>query len=372
LIVGLISLAIVILCREYLPRVPGPLAAVIFGIAAVALFDLGSGGVDIVGEVAPGLPSFGLPDAAVGDYLAIAGPAAGVMLVGFAEGLGAAKTYATRHHYEIDPNRELIGLGAANLGSGLSGGMVVNGSLSKTAVNGSAGAQSQMSGVVVAVLTIVTLLFLTGLFADLPEATLAGIVIAAIVELIDIDSLKELYRTYTERLGRIYGFAARPDFIAALAAMLGVLIFDTLPGLIIGIITSILLLVYRTSRPNVAALGLQPGTDVYVDTDRHRNAVATPGVEVVRVESGLFFANAEFIRTHIRGLAAKEGTRAVIIDAETIPFIDITSVRMLDELGEDLASTGVRFALAKDIGQVRDLLPPDAGEGNVPLYDTHR
>jgi MFS superfamily sulfate permease-like transporter len=229
LIVGLISLAIVILCREYLPRVPGPLAAVIFGIAAVALFDLGSGGVDIVGEVAPGLPSFGLPDAAVGDYLAIAGPAAGVMLVGFAEGLGAAKTYATRHHYEIDPNRELIGLGAANLGSGLSGGMVVNGSLSKTAVNGSAGAQSQMSGVVVAVLTIVTLLFLTGLFADLPEATLAGIVIAAIVELIDIDSLKELYRTYTERLGRIYGFAARPDFIAALAAMLGVLIFDTLP-----------------------------------------------------------------------------------------------------------------------------------------------
>jgi MFS superfamily sulfate permease-like transporter len=95
-------------------------------------------------------------------------------------------------------------------------------------------------------------------------------------------------------------------------------------------------------------------------------------VEVVRVESGLFFANAEFIRTHIRGLATKEGTRAVIIDAETIPFIDITSVRMLDELGEDLASTGVRFALAKDIGQVRDLLPPDAGEGNVPLYDTHR
>jgi MFS superfamily sulfate permease-like transporter len=248
--------------------------------------------------------------------------------------------------------------------------MVVNGSLSKTAVNGTAGAQSQMSGVVVAVLTIVTLLFLTGLFADLPEATLAAIVIAAIVELIDIDSLRELYRTYSERLGRIYGFAARPDFIAAVAAMLGVLIFDTLPGLFIGIITSILLMVYRSSRPNIAALGISPGTNVYVDTDRHPNAVATPGVEVLRVESGLYFANAEFVRTHIQDLASRGGTSAVIIDAETIPFVDITSVRMLDELGETLASSGVRLALAKDIGQVRDLLPAKGATEKVEVYDT--
>jgi high affinity sulfate transporter 1 len=370
LIVGLISLAIVILCREYLHRIPGPLLAVAFGILAVALLGLDDQGVDIVGEIESGLPTPGLPDAELDHYLAIAGAAAGVMLVGFAEGLGAAKTYATRHHYEIDANRELIGLGAANLGSGLSGGMVVNGSLSKTAVNGTAGAQSQMSGVVVAVLTIVTLLFLTGLFADLPEATLAAIVIAAIVELIDIDSLRELYRTYSERLGRIYGFAARPDFIAAVAAMLGVLIFDTLPGLFIGIITSILLMVYRSSRPNIAALGISPGTNVYVDTDRHPNAVATPGVEVLRVESGLYFANAEFVRTHIQDLASRGGTSAVIIDAETIPFVDITSVRMLDELGETLASSGVRLALAKDIGQVRDLLPAKGATEKVEVYDT--
>jgi MFS superfamily sulfate permease-like transporter len=227
-----------------------------------------------------------------------------------------------------------------------------------------------MSGVVVAALTIVTLLFLTGLFADLPEATLAAIVIAAIVELVDIDSLRELYRTYSERLGRIYGFAARPDFIGAVAAMLGVLIFDTLPGLFIGIITSILLMVYRSSRPNIAALGTSPGTNVYVDTDRHPDAVATPGVEILRVESGLFFANAEFVRTHIQALASKRGTRAVIIDAETIPFVDITSVRMLDALGGTLASGGVRLALAKDIGQVRDLLPSESEAGNVEVYDT--
>jgi high affinity sulfate transporter 1 len=370
LIVGLISLSIVVLCREYLPRVPGPLLAVVFGIVAVALLGLAEQGVDIVGAIESGLPTLGLPEADLNHYLAIAGAAAGVMLVGFAEGLGAAKTYAARHHYEIDANRELIGLGAANLGSGLSGGMVVNGSLSKTAVNGSAGAQSQMSGVVVAVLTIVTLLFLTGLFADLPEATLAAIVIAAIVELVDIDSMRELYHTYTERLGRIYGVAARPDFIAATAAMLGVLIFDTLPGLLIGIVTSILLLVYRSSRPNIATLGVPPGAQVYVDTDRHSEAVATPGVEVLRVESGLFFANAEYVRSHIQGLASRGGTRGVIIDAENIPFVDITSVRMLDELGDNLAANGVRLALAKDIGQVRDLLPPESATSSVEVYGT--
>jgi MFS superfamily sulfate permease-like transporter len=188
--------------------------------------------------------------------------------------------------------------------------------------------------------------------------------------LVDIDSLRALYRNYTERLGRIYGFAARPDFIAALAALLGVLLFDTLPGLFIGIIVSILLILYRSSRPNIATLGTQPGTDVYVDTDRHPQAITASGVEVLRVESGLFFANAEFVRTHIQALASRPGTSAVVIDAETIPFVDVTSVKMLNELAETLDADGVRLALAKDIGQVRDLLPPESRAGNVEVYGT--
>ena len=256
LIVGLLSLAIVFGLRRFAPVVPGSLAAVIFGVVAVKLFDLADKGVEIVGDIASGLPSLGLPDGVgADDFLRSAGAAAGIMLVGFAEGLGAAKTYAAREHYEIDANRELLGLGAANLGSGLSSGMVVNGSLSKTAVNGSAGARSQTSGIAVAALTIVTLLFLTGLFEDLPEATLAAVVIAAVFELVDIRALQGFYALYTQRLGRIYGAAARPDFIAAMAAMLGVLIFDTLPGLVIGVIVSLLLLLYRASKPYVAELG---------------------------------------------------------------------------------------------------------------------
>ena len=149
------------------------------------------------------------------DYGDLAG-AVGRMLVGFAEGLGAAKTYAARDHYDIDANRELIGLGGANLASGLSSGMVVNGSVSKTAVNGSAGARTQLAGLVVAVLTIVTLLVLTGLFESLPEATLAAIVIAAVIELVDVPALTGLYRIYASPSRLL----ARPDFVAALAAML--------------------------------------------------------------------------------------------------------------------------------------------------------
>ena len=223
-----------------------------------------------MGHIESGLPSIGLPDELdLNDYLATTASAVGVMLVGFAEGLAAAKTYAARDHYEIDPNRELIGLGAANIGAGLCQGMVVGGSLSKTAVNASAGARSQMSAIAAAGATVITLLFLTSLFEDLPEATLGAVVIASLLELVDVESLVKLYRLSTRRLGKIYGVAARPDFIAAMAAMFGVLIFDTLPGLFIGITVSLVLLVYRASHPHVATPGRVPGSDLYTDVDRH-------------------------------------------------------------------------------------------------------
>ena len=206
------------------------------------------------------------------------------MLVGFAEGLGAAKTYAAKEGYDIDANKELLGLGVANVGAGLGSGMVVNGSLSKTAVNGSAGAKSQLSPLTAAVLTLVTLLFLTGIFEKLPEATLAAIVVAAVVELVDIASLRRLWRVRTGRLARIYQVTSRADFMGAITAMLGVLIFDTLPGLVIGICVSLLLLLARTSRPHLAVLapvaktgpGQNAGT-AWVDTERHPDVQPVAG-----------------------------------------------------------------------------------------------
>jgi high affinity sulfate transporter 1 len=370
LLVGLLSLALVVGLKEYVPVVPGSLIAVLLGIAAVHLFDLDQHGVEIVGDIQSGLPSFGLPDVAAHRYLDVAPAAIGVMLVGFAESLGAAKTYAARNHYEIDVNRELIGLGAANLGSGLSSGMVVNGSLSKTAVNASAGARSQLSGLAVAALTVVTLLFLTGLFEDLPEATLAAVVIAALVELVDVRALVALYRLHTKGLGRIYGIAARPDFIAAIAAMLGVLVFDTLPGLFIGIAVSLLLLLYRASRPNVAILGRVPGVPgQYTDVARHPENEPVPGIVVLRPESGLFFANADAVRDHIRG-AVTPDTTGIVLDAATMPYIDVTAATMLGELASDLERDGIRFVLARDIGQVRDLIGRTGAGGVLRAYPT--
>ncbi|NKY43127.1 SulP family inorganic anion transporter [Nocardia cerradoensis] len=368
-VVGFVSLAIVLVVKRWLPLVPGSLLAVLIGIGAVAVFDLDERGVAIVGHIDAGLPALGLPDGLdVSNYIDLLGPAVGVLLIGFAEGLGAAKTYAAKAGYQIDANRELLGLGAANLGAGLASGMVVNGSLSKTAVNGSAGAKSQGSGLVVAALTVLTLLFLTGLFENLPEATLAGVVIAAVIELVDFAALRRLYRVWTQRLGGIYGKAARADFAAAVAAMIGVLLFDTLPGLLIGIGISMLLLVYRTSRPHVAPV-VRSGT-LWLDADRHPELTQRPDLVVVRVESGLFFANADYVRGRIEQLCT-DRTRLVVLDAETSPSIDVTAAAMLADLRDDLGRRHIDFRIARSIGQFGDALgTAEAQTTPVGLYPT--
>jgi SulP family sulfate permease len=207
------------------------------------------------------------------------------------------------------------------------------------------------------VLTIVTLLALTRLFEDLPVATLAAIVVAAVVDLIDVPALLSLYRAYSRRLGRQFGLVARPDFIAAMAALLGVLIFDPLPGLFIGITVSLLLLVYRASRPYVATLGKTAGPDgQYRDLDRHPDARTPEHIAVLRAESGLYFANAYSVRTRILQAATPEHIRAVVLDAETTPFVDVTSARMLADRTEELHARGVQLMIAREIGQVRDVL----------------
>ena len=357
LLVGVSSLVVILGLRRVAPAVPGYLVAVVLGIAAVKVFSLDQHGVEIVGSIKSGLPSFAIPSVRASDVGALAAGGVGLMLVGFAEGLAAAKTYAAREHEQIDANRELLGLGAANLASAASSGMVVAGSLSKTAVNASTGARSQLSGLIVAALTVVTLLALTGLFEDLPVATLAAIVVAAVIDLIDATVLVSLYRASSRRLGREYGVVARPDFIAAIAALLGVTVFDPLPGLFIGITVSLLLLIYRASRPYVATLGRTPGPDgQYRDVDRHPDARTPDHVAVLRVESSLYFANADAVRARILQAATGEHIRAVVLDAETIPFIDVTSARMLADLTDELRERSVQLLIAREVGQLRDVV----------------
>jgi high affinity sulfate transporter 1 len=354
LLVGILSLTAIVGLRRLAPGVPGSLLTVAGGIAAVSAFDLD---VPTVGSIASGLPSLGLPDIDLADAGRLAGGAVGVMLIGFAEGLGAAKAYATRDSPRVDANRELLALGGANIASGMASGMVVSGSLSKTAVNAAAGARSQVSGLSAAVLTVVALLFLTAPFEDLPQATLAAVVIAAVAELVDVRALAELYDTYTRRLGRQFGWVARPDFLAAVATLLGVLILGSLPGLFIGIGVSMLLLIYRASRPYVAELGRTPGPGgAFHDVERHRDARAPDGVVVLRIESGLYFANAENVRSRIAETAGADGVRAVVIDAETTPFVDVSAARMLVAVHDELQASGIRLVLARSVGQVRDVL----------------
>ena len=363
LLVGIGSLAVVLGLPLVAPAIPGALVAVVLGIGVVKLFDLGSHGVAIVGSINPGLPSVALPNVSLDRFGGLMAAALGVMLVGFAESLGTAKTFAERDNREIDANRELIGLGVANLGAGISGGFAVNGSLSKTAVNSTAGGRTQLVGLIVAGLTILTLLLLTGYFESLPVATLAAVVIAALVELIDFSTLRDFYRVYSKRLGRAYGFAARVDFIAAVAAMLGVMVFGILAGLFTGVVISLLLLLYRASRPPVAELGRVPGASGhYSDLDRHPDNRRVEGIAVLRIEGGLFFANATPIAAEIRRAARRDDVHAVVIDAETMPFIDVTAAQILDQLARELRADGVRLVIARNIGQVRDVIHAAPGE----------
>lgn len=371
--VGLASLAALVVVRRTMPFLPGSLVVVLLAIGAAVLFGLGDRGLAVVGHIDAGLPRVGLPDVTGPQFAELLGGAVGLMLVGFAEGLGAAKTYAASRGYDVDPNRELAGLGIANLGSGVLSGMVVNGSLSKTAVNASAGARSQVSALTAAALTILTLLFLTGIFEQLPLATLAAVVVVAVVELVDVRSLRRLWRVRTGRMVHFYQVTARADFMAAGAALLGVLIFDTLPGLVIGIAVSLVLLLARTSRPRVAVLapvGDEPGRP-WVDAERNPSYATVPGVLAVRVEGPLMFANAEYVRTRIRELAAAApGLRLVVLDGRATPSVDVTAAAMLVQLRGDLRRDGADLALAEGIGQVRDILARVGSEGEPVLFTT--
>lgn len=356
LAVGAASLVLLLVLRRRWPAAPAALLTVAFGVAAVRALGLAADGVAVVGPISGGLPSFGLPDASLADYRSLVPGALGIMLVAFAESFAAARAWARRGDPEIEPDRELVALGAANLGSGLAGGFVVSGSLSKTAVNVGAGARTKLSGLIVAGLTIVTLLALTDLFEDLPEATLAAVVIGAVVDLIDLPSLARFYRTFAGRSAAPFSLAVRPDFVAAVAALVGVLILGVLPGLFVGVGVSLLLLIYRASRPHIARLGRAPGSLQYTDIRRHPENVPPDGVVVLRVESPLFFANARVVRAAIEQAAREPGVGAVVLDAETVPTIDVTAAHMLAEVVEDLERDGVHLLLARDVSGVRDVL----------------
>jgi high affinity sulfate transporter 1 len=337
LAIGVGALALLLAVERFAARLPGGLIALLAGILLSGALHLSQHGVDIVGRVPSGLPTPRIPSVDAGDVAALVAAAAGMLLVIFSESLGAAENFATKHGYRIDPDQELIALGVANLGSGLFGGLAGGGSLSQSAVNEGAGARSELSPLLAAVLILVTVLVLTPLFKNLPEAVLAALIIHAVSHLWKVASFR---RYYGER---------HVEFWLGLATLIGVITLDVLPGLVIGVTSMLLLVVYRASRPHVAVLGRVPGVaGAYGDVERHPAYERVPEVLVLRLDAPLFYANATPVRDRVERLVGGCTTppRAVVLEGGATIELDITSAEMLARLTATLHSAGIDFALA--------------------------
>jgi MFS superfamily sulfate permease-like transporter len=337
LAVGIGGLVLLFGIGRLAPRVPGGLLALVLGITISAALDLAQHGVAIVGDVPSGLPSASVPDIKSEDIATLMAAAAGMVLVIFSESLGAAQAFATKYGYEVDPNQELIALGAANGGSGFLGGLAAGGSLSQSAVNEGAGARSQVSPLLSSGLILVTVLFLTPLFKNLPEAVLAALIIHAVSHLWKVKQFRLFYRVQ------------RAEFWLGIATLAGVTLIDVLPGLLIGVLAMLLLVIYNASRPHLGVLGAAPGVPgAYGDVERHPDYQRVPGLLVMRLEAPLFYANATLVRDRVKYLVGVSDPlpRAVILELIANPALDITSAEMLEQLIVTLRSAGVDVALA--------------------------
>ncbi len=337
LLVGAAALAILFAGERWFPRVPGGLVVLVLGIAVSASLDLAGHGVDVVGKLPSGLPSVSIPHPASGDIAPLIAGAAGMLLVIFSESLGAASNFAAKYGYEIDPDQELIALGVANAGSGLLGGLGAGGSLSQSAVNEGAGARSEVSPLIATLLALVTVLVLTPVFKDLPEAVLAALIIHAVSHLWKVAE----FRRYRHE---------RPlEFWVGIGTGVGVITLDVLPGLVIGVVAMLLFVVYAASRPHLSVLGRVPGVqDAYGDIGRHPGYDPVPGLLVIRLEAPMFYANASLVCDTVKRLAgASPPPRAVIVDFGPNSDLDITSAENLLELVRTLRSGGILLALAE-------------------------
>lgn len=345
LAVGATAIALMFLLGAVAPRIPSALVVLVLGILSVSWFGLGQHGVETVGTIRAGMPSLSLPRVGEEDVSDIFIGTIGIVLVLIAEALAAARTFAAKNNYEIVPNQELCAMGAANLASGLFGGMIVGGGMSGTAANDSSGARTQLSTITASVSVGLTLAFLLPLFRNLPEAVLGAIVVHAVAHLADVKTLKHYVHLKT---GSIW---------AALAALLGVLQMGILKGLIFAVGLTLVSLMHKLSTPQDSVLGRLPGSDHFVDVTRYPEAEQVPGLLIFRPNGVIFFANANRVHNRIRELvkSAGESLGTIILNLEASPQIDITGLEMLILLREELQASGIDLYFARVTDPVRDL-----------------
>jgi len=372
-LVGAGSLVLLLVLEHFLPKVPAAIVIVVLATLLTYLIGLADHGLAVVGHIPGGLPGWQLTGLSLEDVYHLLPGALAVALVGYTESIAVAKAEAARLDYEIDANQEMIANGVANLGAGLLQGFAVNGSLSKSAAGEAAGGKTQVVALICAVLTLATLLFLTGLFAYLPEATLGAIVIVALRKYFSLAGLARLYRV------------RRADFVLSASALVGVLLFGVLPGVVIGVVLSLALLIMRESSPNSAVLGRRPGGDDFADLVTHPDYVVIPGLLIYRFDGPLVFPNAERFAHEVRALVKagtpavfvgtdspvsetaapdaapgpREPVRALIVDLEATADMDTTAADQFADLVTALRRSDVRVMLARLHGFLRDFMEKD-------------
>jgi len=341
-VLGVGALAALIVLRHFAPRVPWALLVAAVSVGLSRAFDLEAHGVPVIADVPSGLPSVGLPALGPGEIGVLSSGAAALALIAIAESIGAARSLAAERGYRIDPNQELVAIGASNVAAGFLQGFPVDASLSRSAVASDAGVRTRLSGLFVAVLLVATMLFLTPLFDGLPQATLAAIIIAAVSGLVDWRGFRTIWRLDpSDAQLAVVGFAA--------VTLLGVL-----PGILVAVVASLLALVRRAYRPRIAVLGRVAGessTDedfLFRSVARHPEYATIPELVLFRFSNELFFANASYFRDEtLRLVAEADDPRTVLVDAAAVTHVDTTAVAMLEELIDTLERRGITFELAR-------------------------
>ena len=343
--VGAGTLALILALKRF-QQLPSILIAVVLATVAVGLFDLDSQGVKVLGQLPQGLPSFALPWLSGVDLATVALGGVAAALVAFADTSVLSRTYAARTRTYVDPNQEMIGLGAANLIGGLFQGFPISSSSSRTPVAEAAGSKTQITGVVGAVAVAILLLAAPNLMEFLPNSALAAVVIAAAIGLFEFADLKRIYKVQ------------QWEFWLSMTCFAGVVVFGAIPGICIAVVLAVIEFLWDGWRPYSAVLGRVDGIRGFHDIERHPNARRVPGLVLLRWDAPLFFANAEWFQQRVLQALAESPTpvRRLVVAAEPVTSIDITSADMLAELGQILSNAGIDFHFAEVKGPVKDKL----------------
>ncbi len=340
------SLLLLLVGDRLFPGRPVALVVVIISTGIVSIFGLPEQGVRVVGLIPSGLPPLGMPTLHAEQFEGLLELAFACFLLSYVESIAAARAFAAKHHYTVDPRQELLGLGAANLIASLSHGYPVAGGLSQSAVNEKAGARTPLSLIFASISLVMVLFFLTGMLRNLPDTVLAAIVLVAVSGFVKIDDFKRLWQI------------SRLEFNVAMVAFVGVLLFGILKGVAVSAIASILFLLRMMAKPHVAVLGRIPGSTRFSDADRHTSNERFPGLFLFRIEAPLLYFNVDNINSTVLRAIHREKTavKLAVCDLSTSPYIDAAGARMLQLLVEELEREGIQFKVAEAHSEAREIL----------------